>query len=142
MEAPIIEIQQLKTELGGTVIHHDLDLSIQRKEIIAIVGASGCGKTTLIRAMLMLLRPSFGSVKVFGTDVLKCSAAQARAVRRRWGVMFQSGALFSSLTVLENIVFPMSEAVKLPQDLMKQLALFKLNLVGLPTDAAWKYPSE
>lgn len=142
MSAPIIEIQQLTNTLGANTIHHDLDLIIKEKEIIAIIGASGCGKTTLMRSILMLLQPCSGTIKVFGTNVLKCSSIEARAVRSRWGVMFQSGALFSSMTVLENIIFPIAEAVNLPKSLMQQLALLKLTLVGLPKETAWKYPAE
>ncbi len=137
-----VDIRQLTTMLGGAVIHRDLDLTVQQGEIIAIIGASGCGKTTLIRTILMLLRPASGSIHVFEKDVLHSKEAQANVIRRCWGVMFQSGALFSSMTVLENIMFPMMELVKLPQPLMYQLALFKLNLVGLSKEAAWKYPSE
>ena len=142
MSTPIIEVQQLNTILGSKTIHQDLNLVIQEKEIIAIIGASGCGKTTLIRSILMLLRPYSGMIKVFNTNILKCNAAEAKMVRKHWGVMFQSGALFSSMTVLDNIMFPIAETVDLPKAFMRQLALFKLTLVGLSEETAWKYPSE
>lgn len=142
MSAPIIEIQQLTNILGDNTIHQGLDLVIKKKEIIAIIGASGCGKTTLIRSILMLLRPVSGVIKVFDTNVLKCNNAEAKAVRARWGVMFQSGALFSSMTVMDNIIFPVAEATGLPGSFMQQLALLKLTMVGLPKETAWKYPSE
>lgn len=142
MEQAIIAIKDLVTVLGGDTVHNQLDFSVHAGEIIAIVGASGCGKTTLIRVILMLLQPCFGSVNVFGIDVLRCTPRQANRIRKRWGVMFQSGALFSSLTVLENIIFPMEEAGVLSPDKQRKLALFKLALVGLPQETALKYPAE
>jgi len=119
-----------------------LDLNIYPEEIVAIVGGSGCGKTTLLRSILMLLQPTDGSVKVFGTNVTDCSRAQAYQVRRRWGVMFQHSALFSSLSVLQNVMFPLREFSDLSYTSQREMALLKIALSGLPVSAAYKFPAE
>jgi phospholipid/cholesterol/gamma-HCH transport system ATP-binding protein len=139
---PIIEITQLKTKLGGQWVHNGLDLQVDRKEILGIVGGSGSGKTTLLRSILMLQRPTSGSIKVFDTDVTRAKVAQARSVRQRWGVLFQQNALFSSLTVLENVCFPLRTFTKLPSAIQEQIALLKIALAGLPLSTASKYPAE
>lgn len=138
----IIEIMHIKNSLGGRTIHNDLNLSISKGEIIAIIGGSGCGKTTLLRAMLMLLKPEAGSINIFDIDVTQCSQSQAQRVRRRWGVLFQNGALFSSLNLLENVLFPIKEYSNLPLDMQKEVAALKIALVGLESDAGIKYPAE
>lgn len=138
----IIEVRNLTTRVGGQIVHDKLDLDIKYGEKIAIIGSSGCGKTTLIRAILMLLRPTLGSIKVFGVELMRCSEAEMSRVRQRWGVMFQGGALYSSLTVLENIMFPFYEETNLSEALVREIALFKIGLVGLPKDAAMKFPAE
>lgn len=142
MTQPIIEIEGLKNYLGGQWVHSDVNLTVKQGEIIAIIGGSGSGKTTILRSILMLLKPTAGSIKVFGRDVLHINEEQATAIRKRWGMLFQHSALFSALTVLENIIFPMKELTNLSADFMHQLAMLKLSLVGLPQETAGKFPSE
>ena len=138
----IIEIEDLKNYLGGQWVHEGLNLTVKKGEIIAIIGASGCGKTTLLRSILMLRQQTAGSIKVFGVDTVKCTEAEAFEIQQRWGVMFQSGALFSSLSVLANVMFPISKFSKLSKEAQKEIALLKIALVGLELEAATKYPAE
>src|SRR3990167_4894339 len=105
----IIEVTELKTYLNDRWVHDGLNLTVKKGEIVAIIGPSGCGKTTLIRSLLMLKKPTSGMIKVFDTDIVHCSVADALKIQRRWGVMFQGGALFSSLNVLDNVTFPLRE---------------------------------
>ena len=139
---PIIEIANLKTILGGTCIHDGLNLTVQSGEILGIVGGSGSGKTTLLREMLHLEQSVSGSIHVFGYDLTTASSATLLAIQRRWGVLFQQNALFSSLTVLENTAFPLIEHAHLNKETTQQLAMLKILLAGLPADSADKYPSE
>lgn len=138
----VIEIKSLRNYLGGRWVHDGLNLDVRKGEIVAVIGPSGCGKTTLLRSILMLLKPTSGTIKVFGTNVVTCSEVQALRVQRRWGVMFQSSALFSSLQVLENVMFPIGEYTRLKKSTQKELALLKIALTGLELDAAAKYPAE
>lgn len=138
----IIQITGLQNRLGGKLVHNDLNLNVKRGEIIAIVGASGCGKTTLLRSILMLHKPTAGSIRVFDTEVLGCSEKEAFRINSRWGVMFQSAALFSSLLVWENVIFPLREFTRLPLSVCKEIALLKIGLSGLELEASSKYPSE
>lgn len=142
MNTPIIEIKGLKNYLGGQWVHTGVDLSVEKGEILAIIGGSGSGKTTILRSILMLQKPTAGSIRVFGQAIETLSEQGANHLRRRWGMLFQHSALFSAMTVLENIMFPMKELADLDKSFMQQLALLKLNLVGLPKDAANKLPSE
>lgn len=143
MNEAIIEVTALKNKLGGQWVHNGIDLTINRKEIIGIVGGSGSGKTTFLRSILMLQRPTSGVIKVFGTDILTAPTKELDAIRRRWGVLFQQSALFSSMNVLENVLFPVREFIPhLSEDFMQRLGLLKLTLVGLPLSAAYKFPSE
>lgn len=142
MAEPVIEIKGLKNYLGGQWVHSDVNLSVNKGEILAIIGGSGSGKTTILRSLLMLLKPTAGSLKVFGEEITDISAAKALALRRRWGMLFQHSALFSTMTVLENIMFPMKEFTSLPRSFMAELAMLKVALVGLPKEAAGKYPAE
>jgi phospholipid/cholesterol/gamma-HCH transport system ATP-binding protein len=137
-----IEIAGLRTELGGHLIHQDIHLCFKRGEISAIVGGSGSGKTTLLREILLLQPPSAGTIKVFGQDILQSSEDQIAQLRRRLGMLFQQGALFSSLTLLENVLFPLQQHTKLQPTLMREIALLKILLAGLSLEAANKYPSE
>jgi len=137
-----IRVRGLKTAYGSHVVHEDLDLDIKRGEIMGVIGPSGCGKSVLLRAIVGLKPPAAGSVEVFGQDVLKLEGAKREALERRWGVMFQDGALFSNLTVRENVMVPMAEHVSLPRQLMVELADMKIRLAGLGKDAAGKLPSD
>lgn len=141
-ENPIIEVKNLKIQLGGEWIHKGVSLSVKKGEILGVVGASGGGKTTLLRAILMLQRPTSGSIKVFGQELTTASPEVLHDIERRWGVLFQQNALFSSLTVLENTAFPLKEHTQLSLDLINELALLKILSVGLDTTSAIKYPSE
>lgn len=138
----VIEIRGLKTQFGATVILENLDLSIRRGEIAALVGGSGSGKTTLLRAIIMLQRAVQGSIQLFGQEVVDISERAAFGLRRRFGVMFQQGALFSSLTVCQNVAAPLIEHTALDKTLIGDIARLKIALAGLPADAAHKYPSE
>lgn len=138
----MIKIKGLKNFLGGQWVHKEVNLTIQKGEIIAIIGGSGSGKTTILRSILMLLKPTAGSIEVFGQNILTINEEGANAIRRRWGMLFQHSALFSAMTVLENVMFPMRELAHLDKDLMRELAMLKLNLVGLPKEAAGKFPAQ
>ncbi|HLF67166.1 MAG TPA: ATP-binding cassette domain-containing protein, partial [Gammaproteobacteria bacterium] len=138
----LIEISGLVNRFDSNIVHDHLDLNIDRGEVLAIIGGSGSGKTTLLRSILMLHQPNAGKIKVFDVDVLNCSPRQAEKVQRRWGVAFQNNALFSSLTVLENIMFPLKEFTDLSFELRRELALLKILLVGLKAEVSELYPSE
>ncbi|MGC1502696.1 MAG: ABC transporter ATP-binding protein [Sulfitobacter sp.] len=139
---PIIRVRGLVTRFGTHTVHDGLDLDVQRGEIIGVVGGSGTGKSVLLRAIVGLLDPDEGQIEVFGESVRATSDAQYRALRRRWGVMFQDGALFSSLTVRQNVEAPMREQLHLDDNLRETLAGIKVRMVGLPENAMFKYPSE
>ncbi|MGK2872177.1 MAG: ABC transporter ATP-binding protein [Alphaproteobacteria bacterium] len=139
---PIISIRGLKTAFGATVIHDELDLDIYRGEVLGIVGGSGTGKSVLLRTIIGLNHQKKGTIKVFDKDLDALESAERRAIERRWGVLFQNGALFSSLTVAQNIEVPMREHLALPKALMDEIAAMKIAMVGLPPDAGTKYPSE
>ena len=141
-EYHVIEIRGLTNAFGHQIVHENLNLMIKKGEIIAIIGPSGCGKTTLLRTILMLQKPTGGEIKVFGKDITHCNEKEALEIRRRWGVMFQTGALFSSLDVLENIMFPLQEYTPLRHSVQKEIALLKMVLAGLELDVATKYPAE
>jgi len=138
----VIDIRQLQTRFGEHVVHDNISLSVQPGEIFALVGGSGSGKSTLLRSIIMLMQPASGSIKVFGHEVLGRSDEDALPLRRRWGVMFERGALFSSLTVKENVAMVLREHTVFSASLIDELAHLKIALSGLPADAASKYPSE
>lgn len=138
----IIQVNNLQICLGGTWIHKNLDLTVKKGEILGVVGSSGSGKTTLLREILMLQPPTAGSIKVFDQELTTASMQTLLSVQRRWGVLFQQNALFSSLTVLENVSFPLHEHTNLDLPTIQKLALLKILLVGLPANSATKYPSE
>jgi len=142
MSEPVIEVSGLKNRLGGQWVHTDVNFSVEKGEIFAIIGGSGSGKTTILRSLLMLLKPTAGEIRIFGKDVLNLDEYEANAVRRRWGMLFQHSALFSAMTVLENVIFPMQELSHLSKKMMLDLARLKVALVGLPDEAAGKYPAE
>ncbi|MEY2883571.1 MAG: hypothetical protein RL490_1295 [Pseudomonadota bacterium] len=138
----VIRVRGLTNGFGDQIVHDNLDLDVRPGEILGVVGGSGTGKSVLMRAIIGLQRPRAGSIAIFGQDTLHDDAAAAKALRRRWGVLFQEGALFSSLTVAENIEVPMREFLDLPQPLMDELAGYKVSMVGLPAAAGSKFPSE
>jgi phospholipid/cholesterol/gamma-HCH transport system ATP-binding protein len=139
---PVIEIERLNTRFGAAVVHEDVTLTVRRGEIFALVGASGCGKSTLLREVIMLQAPVSGSIRVFGREVIGLSDEEALPLRRRWGVMFERGALFSSLTVAENVGMVLEEHTGISGALAAELAAVKIALTGLPPDAGPKYPNE
>ncbi len=138
----VIAVRGLVTGFGQQIVHQGLDLDVQRGEILGVVGGSGTGKSVLMRAIIGLNEVRAGSIKVFGSETNTLDDAAAKDLRRRWGVLFQEGALFSSLTVAENIELPMREFLNLPQALMDELAAYKVSMVGLPAAAGPKFPSE
>ncbi|MEO7400994.1 MAG: ATP-binding cassette domain-containing protein [Polaromonas sp.] len=143
MTEPVVEIRKLWTVFQNgdkkTVVHKDLDLTIERGEIVSLVGGSGTGKTVLLRQMLGLETPTRGEISVLGKPAGELGK---RGAARRVGMLFQQGALFSAFTVLENIAFPLRELKTLPGDLIREAALVKLQMAGLPLDAADKMPSD
>lgn len=142
MTTPIITIQNLTVQLAGKTILKQLDLTIQQGEILAIVGGSGSGKSTLLRAVLALIPIASGTINFFGKSIHTSNKKQFAKLYQNWGVLFQQGALFSSLTVLQNIEFPLHEYTSLNAKTITEIALLKLKLVGLNADAAYKFPNE
>jgi phospholipid/cholesterol/gamma-HCH transport system ATP-binding protein len=140
--APVVEIRNLSTRIGGAVIHADISLTVQRGEVFALAGGSGSGKSMLLREIIMLRRPESGSIHLLGKDVWKIDEREALDLRRRIGVLFQQGALFSALTVAENIAVPLQEHTQLDAAFIREMAAIKLDWVKLPKDSAGKYPSE
>jgi phospholipid/cholesterol/gamma-HCH transport system ATP-binding protein len=140
--AAIVEVDRVNTRFGAAVVHEEVSLAVHRGEIFALVGASGCGKSTLLREIILLQQPVSGSIRVFGQEVVGLSDEAALPLRRRWGVMFERGALFSSLTVAENIGMVLEEHAGLAPALAAEIAAVKIALTGLPADAGPKYPSE
>lgn len=138
----IIRIEKLWTQFGSHVVHQDLDLTIRQGDIVSLVGGSGSGKTTLLRQMLGLARPSRGKVSVLGVDMAKAAGSAKRQLYSRCGVLFQQGALFSALSVMENVALPMRELRVLPENLIEESVLLKLQMVGLGPDDAMKMPSD
>jgi phospholipid/cholesterol/gamma-HCH transport system ATP-binding protein len=138
----VIQVRGLRNRFGAQIVHENLDLDVRRGEVLAVIGGSGAGKSVLLRSIIGLQEPAAGEVLVLGENLRTAAPARRAAIERRWGVMFQDGALFSSLTVLENIQVPMIEHQPLPKDLMVEIARMKIALVGLPPDAAHKSPSQ
>jgi phospholipid/cholesterol/gamma-HCH transport system ATP-binding protein len=138
----IVSVSGLVVGFGSKIILDKLDLNVRRGEILGFIGPSGSGKSVLTRAILGLVPVRSGTISVFGQNLAGLNAFQLQALERRFGVLFQQGALFSALTVKQNIQVPMREYLGLSQSLMDQLAMLKLDLVGLKRDAADKYPSE
>jgi phospholipid/cholesterol/gamma-HCH transport system ATP-binding protein len=140
---PIIRVRGLVNRFGEQVVHDGLDLDVRRGEILGVVGGSGTGKSVLMRSILGLREPNAGEIEVLGIDARSDDAEQRRQIERNTGVLFQDGALFSSLTVGENVQVPLKEYHKdLPDSLRYELALLKVKLAGLPADAVNKLPSQ
>ncbi|MGL4284698.1 MAG: ABC transporter ATP-binding protein [Phreatobacter sp.] len=138
----IIKVRDLAVGFNGRLIIDGLDLDVRRGEVLGVVGGSGTGKSVLTRCIIGLVPKQRGKISVFGEDLDEASVADHKAIERRWGVLFQHGALFSSLTVKQNIQVPLREYLKLSEPLMDEIARLKIALVGLRPDAAEKYPSE
>jgi phospholipid/cholesterol/gamma-HCH transport system ATP-binding protein len=141
-DEPVVEVRDVHTRFGDAVVHDGVSLSVRRGEIFALAGASGCGKSTLLRELILLHRPQSGSIRVLGRELAGLAEAEAKALRRRWGVLFERGALFGSLTVTGNVALPLEEHARLPARLAGELAGLKIALAGLPPDAGPKHPSE
>ncbi|HET9331137.1 MAG TPA: ATP-binding cassette domain-containing protein [Steroidobacteraceae bacterium] len=139
---PALEVRGLVNRFGEQVVHDGLDMEVQADEVFGIVGGSGSGKSVLLRTILGLQRPQAGTVRIDGSDITRLSEAQLRPIKARYGVAFQQGALYSALTVLQNVQLPMIEHLDLPAAALDELALLKIRLVGLPAEAARKYPAE
>ncbi len=137
-----IRLRGLTKRFGAQLIFENLNLDVRRGEILGIAGGSGAGKSVLLRTILGLMPHEAGSIEIFGKNLAACNGEERAGVERRWGVLFQDGALFSSLTVLQNVQVPMREHLKLPQKTMDELARLKLAMAGLPANAAHKFPSE
>jgi len=139
---PVIEVSGLRTAFDDHVVHDGLDLTLYRGEVLGVVGGSGTGKSVLLNAIIGLRRPQAGVVKVFGQDIAHVSERRWTDIERRWGVLFQGGALFSNLTVRENVAAPLFEHTKLPRRDIYELADLKIALVGLRPEAGDLKPAE
>ena len=142
MSENIIEVRGLKNQFGRHVVHENLDLDIRRGEILGVVGGSGTGKSVLLRSIVGLITPAAGEIRVLGQDIRKLSGAARESVERRWGVNFQDGALFSALTVRENVEVPLLAVPGLSERDRRMLAGLKISMAGLPVNANEKYPSD
>ena len=138
----VLEVDSVVTRFGTDVIHDRVSFTVGRGEVVALIGGSGTGKSVLLKEAIGLIRPSGGTIRLLGTDVWRASADELNALRRRFGMLFQDGALFSSLTVAENIAVPFRENTDLPMNLIAPLVGFKLALVGLAPDTGKKTPAQ
>ena len=139
----IIEVRDLRNSFGDQVVHEDLDLDVRRGEILGVVGGSGTGKSVLMRSIIGLQTPEAGEITVFGEPMIGRSEEEGKDIRRRWGVLFQGGALFSTLTVAENVQVPIREYYPhLSEELLDEIASYKIVMSGLPADAGPKFPAE
>jgi phospholipid/cholesterol/gamma-HCH transport system ATP-binding protein len=141
-EKAVIRIRGLRNAFGEAVIHEGLDLDVRKGEILGVVGGSGTGKSVLMRSVIGLQTPEAGEVDVLGENMIGRDEDEAKNIRRRWGILFQAGALFSTLTVAENVEVPLREYFHLTPRLMDEIASYKIAMSGLPPDAGPKYPSE
>jgi phospholipid/cholesterol/gamma-HCH transport system ATP-binding protein len=140
---PVIEVKGLSNSFGDQVVHEGLDLEVLRGEILGVVGGSGTGKSVLMRSIIGLQRPDEGEVHVFGEPMLDRDENEAKHIRRRWGILFQGGALFSTLTVAENVQVPIREYFpRIQGQLLDEIAAYKIVMTGLDPDTGPKYPSE
>ena len=138
----VVSIRGLDNRFGEQVVHEDLDLDVRQGEVLGIVGGSGSGKSVLLRTIIGLNRPTGGTIDVLGQEIVGRDLTRAPELTSLWGVLFQDGALFSSLTVVENVMAPMREHTDWPLELARELAAVKIEMVGLPADACQKYPSQ
>lgn len=138
----VISLKNVCTQFGNHKVHTGINLDVHRGEVLAVAGGSGSGKSVLLREMILLQKPSSGTIEIFGEDTAEFTEQQAHNLAMRWGVMFQHGGLFSSLNVLQNIELPLREHTKLPNDLIESIARWKLSLTGLPREDGLKNPNE
>ncbi|MDA5193436.1 ABC transporter ATP-binding protein [Govanella unica] len=138
----IISVRGLQTRFGRSVIHDNLDLDVRRGEIIGIVGGSGAGKSVLLRAIIGLVQPTAGEINVLGENVARLDGDNLKNFSTNWGVLFQRGALFSSLTVAQNVEVPLREHTDMPKALMDEISSYKISMSGLSPDAGDKFPRE
>ena len=142
-DKPVISIRGLKNSFGEQVIHDDLDLDVRRGEILGVVGGSGTGKSVLMRSVIGLQKPDSGEIHVLGENMIDRDEDEAKNIRRRWGILFQNGALFSTLTVAENVEVPIREYFPfVVPPLLDEIASYKIAMSGLPEEAGPKFPSE
>ncbi|CBK43579.1 putative ABC-type transport system, ATP binding component [Nitrospira defluvii] len=139
---PVIEVSHVSTRFGTAVVHRDVSLTVVRGEVFAIAGGNGCGKSTLLREIIGLLAPTTGTIRLLGTDSRQLTQSNGSPLQRRFGVMFQHGALFSSMTLAENVAVPLREHTPLSAEAIRDIVALKIALVGLPPDSAIKFPSE
>jgi phospholipid/cholesterol/gamma-HCH transport system ATP-binding protein len=140
--APVIRVRGLVTRFGRQTIHDGLDLDVRAGEVLGVVGGSGTGKSVLLKEIIGLIRPVAGTVEVLGHDTRSLSDAERIRLQARQGVLFQDGALFSSMTVAENIAVPLKEHTELPSDLITEIVKVKIAMTGLPSNSCGKYPAE
>lgn len=138
----VIVLDKVSTRFGEHIVHREVNLDVRQAEIFAVIGGSGSGKSTLLREMILLQTPDSGSIRVLGVDLHHLGDADARALRQRWGVMFQHGGLFGSLTVTENVGLPLREHTALDDHLIDEIAAWKIALTGLKPEVGAQYPSE
>jgi len=142
MAEALIEVRGLVNRFGAQVVHDHLDMTVERGEVFGIVGGSGSGKSVLLRSILGLQRPQAGEVRMLGRDLTQLSTPALKEIKATYGVTFQQGALFSSLTVLQNVQLPMLEHLHLTPRALEELAMLKVRLVGLTDEAARKFPAQ
>jgi phospholipid/cholesterol/gamma-HCH transport system ATP-binding protein len=141
-DIPVIDVNHVGTRFGTAVVHEDVSLMINPGEVFAIAGGNGSGKSTLLREIVGLQVPTSGTIQLFGRDSARLREGKAQDIYRRFGIMFQQGALFSSLTLAENVAVPLKEHTNLQPDLIREIVALKIASVGLPIDSVSKYPSE
>ena len=142
MTTPVIEVDRVVTRFGAQTVHDGVSFDVERGTLVALIGGSGTGKSVLLREIIGLQRPSAGAVRLLGTDMWNAPAAARDAVRQRFGMLFQDGALFSSLSVAQNVAVPLREHTRLPADAIDAIVALRLQQAGLPAAAGTKMPSE
>jgi phospholipid/cholesterol/gamma-HCH transport system ATP-binding protein len=140
--APLLEVEGIVTRFGEQTVHNGLDMRVEQGEVFGVIGGSGAGKSVLLRTILGLRRPNAGTVRFLGRNLHDLSAVELYQLKASYGVTFQEGALFSALTLQQNVQLPMIEHLELSGRTLDELALLKVRLVGLPLEAALKFPSQ
>lgn len=141
-DSPVIMVSDIVTRFGAHIVHDKVSLTVRKGEIYGLLGGSGSGKSTLLKEMIMLRRAESGKIRVLGRDIGTISIEEAASLRHRWGVLFQAGALYSSLTVAENIGIKLREYTDLPMKIIDEIVRMKINMAGLPAHAASLYPAQ